>query len=485
MTFQDRSSGFSRAISLSGILALSSGLGLILALRKFDRFSHSMGPMFRFTLFAIAVILLVSGLKQTIQALWPGGRKRRIRRINRNRVLLPTEGLMYLLIMIVLFVGALLGRSNMLMLIFAMMAGPFVINGWITFSLLKLTRVQRLVHQRAMAGEILSVEVEIENRKRWLSCWLMAAKDTISSQYEQLEATVLFARVPPRDRRSGYYRMRLQQRGKYFLGPIELTTRFPLGLVQRGLVFDLTDEILVHPRIGHLSSTWQRDHLMAVELVQRRSTRKGAYDDDFHRLREYRWGDDPRSIHWRTSARRSELMVREFHQSRDQHLNLILDLWAPRTVSSRDQERVELAVSFAATVCLTHLRQGHDSTMSLAATGKKRVEWQALSGGIGAETMLDTLALVEAGPALDVRHICESTDGIRASGSMTILITTRRADQPEMLKELDEQIYDAVGERAQSIQIIPVQAESLAQIFTLDLNTAVSTREASRSVVER
>ena len=43
------------------------------------------------------------------------------------------------MIMIVIFSGSLLGRSNMLMLVFSMMAGPFVVNGWITYSMLKRT----------------------------------------------------------------------------------------------------------------------------------------------------------------------------------------------------------------------------------------------------------------------------------------------------------------------------------------------------------
>ncbi len=61
--------------------------------------------------------------------------------------------------MIVIFSGSLLGRSNMLMLVFSMMAGPFVVNGWITYSMLKRTAVERVVPERVMAGEPITVEL--------------------------------------------------------------------------------------------------------------------------------------------------------------------------------------------------------------------------------------------------------------------------------------------------------------------------------------
>lgn len=51
----------------------------------------------------------------------------------RFRVYIPREGIGYLLIMAVLFVGSSLTQSNMLLLVFAAMAGPFVVNGWLTW----------------------------------------------------------------------------------------------------------------------------------------------------------------------------------------------------------------------------------------------------------------------------------------------------------------------------------------------------------------
>ncbi|MHB1556407.1 MAG: DUF58 domain-containing protein, partial [Isosphaeraceae bacterium] len=62
-------------------------------------------------------------------------------------------------------------------------------------------------------------------------------------------------------------------------------------------------------------------------------------------------------IHWRTSARRGELMVKEFEQQNEQDLAILVDPWLPRTKATPEQrESVEQAISFAATVCLDTCR---------------------------------------------------------------------------------------------------------------------------------
>ena len=128
-----------------------------------------------------------------------------------------------------MLVGSFLGGDNQLGLVVALMIGPWLLNAWASDMLLWRCDVRRKVPDRVMAGEVLSVEVIVENRKRLMPSWLVLASDQIENDAEVLESQVLFARVPGGDCRSGYYRMRPGRRGRYRLGPIELSTRFPLG----------------------------------------------------------------------------------------------------------------------------------------------------------------------------------------------------------------------------------------------------------------
>lgn len=368
------------------------------------------------------VLMIVWGAREILSRLLPS-----LRHLERpqNRITLPRPGLVYLVIMAVMFVGSLLGRSNMLMLVFALMAGPFVLNGWITFNMLKRTRVERRIPPHAMAGEIVTAEIVLENRKRWIAGWLMAVRDRITGANEYLEADVLFARVPPKDSRSTVYHLRLMQRGTYRLGPIQVSTRFPLGLVERSLIFEATDELLVFPRLGKLTPAWKRRCGVSDELVYRRDTRRDIFEDEFHRMREFRWGDNPRAIHWRTSARQNGLMVREYHQSRDWNLVVVLDLWAPRRPVESDEERVELAVSFAASICVDQLRLGRDANLFMAVAGASLVEWDGPSRPASIEPLLSLLAVQQAGSATDLERALESAMARRTHSTRTVLVTSR------------------------------------------------------------
>lgn len=365
-------------------------------------------------------LLFVGGLRNLVAAMQPA----RSVPYSHRRQRLPLPGATFLVMMSAFFVGALIGRSNMLMLVFAFMAGPFIINGWVTLRMLAHTRVSRKLPHHVMAGEPLDVELTIENAKPLMSSWLMDVTDRIVGNGEELQTGVLFTRVPPASQRSECYQLRLMQRGRYRFGPLVVSSRFPLGFVERALEFNADGEVIVYPRLGRLTDAWKQDSLTALELVEKEDPRLGIYDDEFHRLREFRWGDNPRAIHWRTAARRNELMVREYHQSRDRDLVLLLDLWTPEKPSEDDLQRVELAVSFAATVSIEHMRDSREAVVTLSAAGKSAKRWRGQAGAVAFDSLLEMLALLEPGMSLDPTEL-QKRAGVPSSGAVrTLLITT-------------------------------------------------------------
>jgi len=413
---------------------------------------------------AAGLALLISGVKELLISLYPKMQHSRPRR----RIALPIPGAFYLVIMGVTALGAMIGRSNMMMLVFSLMAGPYVVNGWFVYSMLKRTRVHRIAPKSVMAGEPVSVELVFENGKRFLSSWLMNAGDQISNENELLQAGVLFARIPPRSKQSGHYRMRLMQRGWYRLGPIRLNTRFPLGLVERGLIFNEYSDILVFPRLGRLLPAWNRDTLNAPQLIQRREPKPGAFDDEFHRIREYHSGDNPRAIHWRTSARLNELMVREFTPTRERNLVVLLDLHLPAQPREEDKERVELAISFAATVCVEHMRQSRQSKVVVASAGEEFTIWEGAAGPGGMESLLETLAQIQAGRKPDIEKLLDETAIVRTAETRSVFVTTRAKN--EKPSEYDEEISQSrrkIFDSGNEITVISANHKNLSHFFQL------------------
>ena len=451
---------------LLGILSLFAGAGMFYST---DQLAGRAGEWSLYVWVIgrlIGIILVLWGIRLIAGRFARAGSK--VGRLNRNRVMLPREGMMYLLIMIVAFVASLIGRSNMLMLVFSIMAGPFIVNGWVTFSLLRRNRVKRTIPQRAMCGETVSIEVTLQNRKLWFSSWLMMVRDRVGrtsdggflgpSTEAGLEPTVLFASVKPGVERSACYQLRLNRRGRYRFGPLEVSTRFPLGLVERGFIVDEPGEMLVYPQIGILSSRWHRDSQLAAEMVERQQTRKGMFEDDFHHLRSFRSGDSPREIHWRTSARMNELMVQEFHQSRDQGLIVLLDLWQPARPSASDIERVELAVSFTATICVEHLRQTRGVEQLLTICGRQSTSLRYATNGQAVESLLDTLSLVEGGSAEGLAKAITDSSLSMNSLMRSVLITSRQ-------KQIDLDSHLPTG-GLPNLEIIHANQDDLAEWFT-------------------
>lgn len=375
----------------------------------------------------VVVAIGLMGVSRVISTL----ANRRIRfpswlRLTQHWTSIPLEGWIYLGIMVVLFTGAMLTKQNTLLLVFAFMAGPFVINGWMTFGMLQAARIQRNAPKRAMEGELFSVELALSNSRPLFAIWMMSVRDEIEHQRDSLEATVLFSRVSPRSSQSGQYQLRLAQRGRYRLGPLRIASRFPLGLVERSRVFPAADEILVYPRIGRISPNWRQRLIGATELVSRIQPHQGVFHDDFHRLREFRSGDNPRAIHWRSTARRGELILREFHQNREHTLAIVLDLFVPASGKRGGNDLVEFALSFVASLLVERGRECRDGYLTLAASGDHVFHWEGQATSSSLKSLFDGLAVLEAGPASEIGTILNQTV-LHSSASTRILVVTTRA----------------------------------------------------------
>ena len=351
-------------------------------------------------------------------------------RLTTHWMTIPLEGWIYLGIMFVLFTGAMLTKQNTLLLVFALMAGPFIVNGQMTFGMLQAVRVERQLPKRAMQGELFPVELILGNRRPLLALWMMTVRDEIDRPEEMLEATVLFSRVSPRTSQTGAYELRLSQRGRYRFGPIRVSSRFPLGLVERSRVFAVPGEILIYPRIGRISPKWKLRLVGATELVSQNQPHRGVFNDDFHSLREFRSGDNPRAIHWRSTARRGEMILREFHQNREHTLAVVLDLFRHPLQKGSASESIELALSFVASLLVERGRECRDGFLTLAAVGQQTFQWEGQGHASSLESLFDGLALFEAGPSLEIVEILIDTLQHVSSSTQVLLVTTREGNLP-------------------------------------------------------
>lgn len=164
-----------------------------------------------------------------------------------------------------------------------------------------------------------------------------------------------------------------QRRGVIDVGPVRTVRGDPLGLFRRVQEWTDRTEVFVHPRTTHLEP-------FGVGLVRdlEGSTAQNTSMSDlaFHALREYVPGDDLRHIHWRSSARHGQLLVRQFLDTRRSHIVVIVDS-SPMSYDSEDE--YETAMSIAGSL----LRRGilDEFDVSFATGDVLMVRATAANGG--------------------------------------------------------------------------------------------------------
>lgn len=458
-----------RVRPISGVLVILCGIAATLFWINGFTFKAEGAALLRLLHVAAAGGMLLWGLK----AILIGSKPRSVvgwgARFMPYRIEVTQEGWIYFGIMVSVLIGALIGKSNMLLLVFGLLAGPFVLNGHVALTMLTRNQVSRQAPTRAMVGEWFSVDVTLSNRRWWIASWMMVVEDRWQQDDEIVMPLIVFSRVGPGQERTGRYQLKLQRRGRYLCGPFRLLTRFPLGLVERSYVVSNPGEILVHPRIGRLTSLWHREQQEANELVQQAKTRAGAFEDEFHRMREYRQGDSQRSIHWRTSARRSQLMVREHHQMRDTDLAVLVDLWLPDDPTGSQLENVELALSFAATLCLEHSRQSRESTLFVGIAGKEDRQWTGAINPLTMPLICDQLALSEGSHSGELGRLAETCFQIRSPNVHRVLVTTRSDSTNHHVSA----ITSDAARRGLSLRVVAANGDTMAQF--LDLRSQLDT----------
>jgi uncharacterized protein (DUF58 family) len=203
--------------------------------------------------------------------------------------------------------------------------------------------------------------------------------------------------------------------------------------MERSFELGGVEQLVVYPRIGRLTPRWRQAVDSGEAVFNSARLQFGSSDDEFHRLREYRGGDNPRAIHWRTTARRNELMVREYQHNQSSDLVIVVDLWLP--VRPADFERVELAVSFAASICAEQSRSAPDSSVELVVSGRE--VWRA-SSSAGARLigeLLKQLAVAEAGPSADLAAATRQALAASSPHVRKVLITTRGGEAARLVMQ--------------------------------------------------
>lgn len=258
-------------------------------------------------------------------------------------------------------------------------------------------RVVRNLPRRAMAGADLAVTVRVEATGRRGSVPICTVVDVPGRGAGGGGE----ARIPGSRRGTacaeGVYRTRFRRRGLHRLGVYVLETAAPFGFARAMIAADQPEEILVLPRIRPV----RLPPLPSPRVpVRRRAWGFPARDhqlEEFAGLREWRPGENPRRIHWRTSARRGILVMREYESPADRRVTVALETRIAEGDPNRESARFERAVALAASLCAALERRGSAYRLALGGSGGGCTQFG--HGRAHLDRLLVRLALVQPDPA--------------------------------------------------------------------------------------
>ena len=205
------------------------------------------------------------------------------------------------------------------------------------------------------------------------------------------------------------YQVRSDVRGRFVIGPMAVRVSDPFGLVELGRAFQTTADLTVTPRTVPLPAIPLSGAWTGSGDNRPRAFASGSAEDVT--VREYRQGDDLRRVHWRSTARTGELMVRREEQPWQSRATLFVD---NRLRAHRGQgvaSSLEAAVSIAASIAV-HLSQRGFMVRLVTADGEDpNTAWHDRASTQNTAPLLEALAVVNGVTRTHVqtRWLSEST----------------------------------------------------------------------------
>ncbi|MDO0928114.1 DUF58 domain-containing protein [Streptomyces sp. TG1A-8] len=268
----------------------------------------------------------------------------------------------------------------------------------------RVTGSRRLSPARVPAGAEARVHLRMENVSR-LPTGVLMLQDRVPYVLGPRPRFVL-DRVEPGGRREVSYRVRSDLRGRYPLGPLQLRLADPFGMCELTRSFSASDTLTVVPHVEPLAPVRFSGRAEGHGGGHRRAPALAGDDDVIPR--GYRYGDDLRRVHWRSTARHGELMVRREEQPRRSRCTVLLDTRGIAYEGAGPGSAFEWAVSGTASVLVHMLERGFtvrlltDDGTSVPGAGGDGFAGGGQGSADTAGLVLDTLAVIDHSDGTDL-----------------------------------------------------------------------------------
>jgi len=285
----------------------------------------------------------------------------------------------------------------------------------VAYGPLEIEAVRRVLPGRVHAGSPCRVDLHLGNLGRRRSP-VIVTRDP----FDDGRRWARFRLAPLRtgEGSTAAYRVPTDRRGLFDLGPLQIIRTDPLGLVTRTIEVAGQDTLTVYPRIDRVAAL---PHTRGADPRGGSVTQAsfGPSGQDFHALRPYVMGDDLRRVHWKSSARTEDLLIRQDDLPWQGRATVVVDLrsWV------HDDSSFEAAMSAAGSIATACLAAG----LELRLLGTDGVDTGHGSGRGHLDLVLERLAAWTPDPE-PTHDLARTLAGLAlARDSSLATLTTGRA----------------------------------------------------------
>lgn len=249
----------------------------------------------------------------------------------------------------ILVLGRVFGLPELFILSACGFAVLLLASAYVLIRRLQMEVSRALSPPRVHAGSPCRVDLQLRNRAPWPSPVLHLRDEVSGTRGVEL----MVAPLKRHEATTAVYRLPTDRRGLVKVGPLQLTVTDPFGLMRLRTTGDRDAALLVYPRVDQLQPL-SRSAGNNLEKHRRYRRQLAPAGDEFYGLRQYVRGDDLRRVHWASSARNDELMVRQDEVPWHGRVTVLLDT----RQDGRPEQIFEEMVSAAASLCITAMGQG-------------------------------------------------------------------------------------------------------------------------------
>jgi uncharacterized protein (DUF58 family) len=333
--------------------------------------------------------------------------------------------------------GRLTGASELYMLAVAALLLPlagFLIVRWGTFRL-GCSRSIRPV--RTSVGGRISVGVSLRNLGR-LETGVLLLEDRLPYQLGP-PARFVVPGIAGEDRELLNYEINAGARGRYTVGPLIVRLSDPFGLAQVTSELAGTSEVVVHPKVEPLTSPSLGGELASSSATKVRHL--FSQGDEFYTTRDYRDGDDLRKVHWRSSAKRGQLMIRQEERPWQARALIALDLRRGAHRGQGGQASFERMVSIAASIAVRLGASGYE----LGMVTEEGRQVRPVNAADQSTAVLDFLASVEPSRSASLVPLADRLARTSGEGLLIGIFTVPSAEEAAALARCRLGFGGAIG----------------------------------------